>query len=166
MADADLVAFLNNRIADGRALDTCVTTLRGQIRDFDRQARECRMAFVGDSKTMSNSRGLQGGYAAAMCDTACAYLAMLMSSMENTMSTLEQKCSYIAPVPLDEPVVVHARIVRQGKSVIFFEATLKDRNNAVCVIASQTSILIPAKRRTKQDSSKPESSSEQSSNKL
>jgi len=145
--DAEIIARYNEQISAGKVLDTCMTFFKARIVALDREAREITVAFTGDAKTMSNARSLQGGFAAAMLDSACAYLLVLLSHREAGTSSLEQKCSYLAPIPLGEELTAKARIVRQGKSVIFFEATLADAKGTPCVRASQTALPVPVVRK-------------------
>jgi hypothetical protein len=75
LTDEQMLERYNAKIASKDVLDTCILTLNGRLASFDRAAKRCCMTFQGDSKTMSNGRSLQGGFAAAMLDTCCAWVS-------------------------------------------------------------------------------------------
>ena len=83
---------------------------------------------------------------------ACAYTNIMLTNGQSAISTLEQKCTYMSPVPLDKDLTVVAQIVKEGKSVLFFEGFLYDDKGALCVKASQTALKIASVKKIKQTS--------------
>ena len=105
-SDEKLMEVLNKSFARGR--NPSVQLLGGRIESFDREAGAMRMSFAG-APALDNGNGqVMGGFLAAMMDVAVAQLAVVLSKLTQTVATLEQKASLLAPVRLargsDEPV--------------------------------------------------------------
>ena len=110
MPDDKMVEVLNKSFVRGR--NPSVQFLGGQIVAFDREAQTMRMRFEG-TPPMNNGNGqVMGGFLGAMMDAVVAQLAVVLSQLTQTVSTLEQKASLLAPVRLprdsDDPVSRHA----------------------------------------------------------
>ena len=146
MPDAKAIEVLNKSFARGR--NPSVQLLGGQIESFDREAMRMRMRFEG-TKQLDNGNGqVMGGFIGAMMDVAVAQLAVVLSQLTQTVSTLEQKASLLAPIRLprdsDEPVpmFVDATAIKMGRSVAFFEISLEDAEGTLAARATQTTMLI------------------------
>jgi len=75
---------------------------------------------------------------------------MIQSRLTKYISTLEQKQTYLKPVPLNADVVCTSHIVRMGKDIVFFEASLTlAGSDEVLVRASQTALMRPIVRKAK-----------------
>ena len=106
MPDDKMIEVLNKSFVRGR--NPSVQFLGGQIVSFDREAQTMRMRFEG-TPPMNNGNGqVMGGFLGAMMDAVVAQLAVVLSQLTQTVSTLEQKASLLAPVRLprdsDDPV--------------------------------------------------------------
>ena len=69
-----------------------------------------------------------------------------MTLLKSTVATLEQKCSYLAPVPPEVPLIARARITKMGKSVVFLESSLELGNGKILSRASQTNSLLTMRK--------------------
>lgn len=146
MSDDKAVEVLNKSFARGR--NPSVQLLGGQIATFDREAKHMRMQFEA-SKQLDNGNGqVMGGFIGAMMDVAVAQLAVVLSRLTQTVATLEQKCSLLAPIRLprgnDDPVLVFvdATAIKLGRSVAFFEISLEDGDGTLAARATQTTMLV------------------------
>jgi uncharacterized protein (TIGR00369 family) len=146
MPDEKAVEVLNNSFVRGR--NPSVQLLGGQIVSFDRNSMRMRMRFEA-SKQLDNGNGqVMGGFLGSMMDVAVAQLAVVLSRLTQTVATLEQKCSLLAPIRLsrdsDDPVLVFvdATAIKLGRSVAFFEISLEDSEGALAARATQTTMLV------------------------
>mmetsp|Transcript_9399 Transcript_9399/g.21372 ORF Transcript_9399/g.21372 Transcript_9399/m.21372 type:complete len:172 (+) Transcript_9399:66-581(+) len=143
--DEKLLDILNKSFERGR--NPSVKLLGGKIESFDRDGKRLRMSFVGDP-TQDNGNGqVMGGFLSAMIDVTVAQAVVVISQLRQTVSTLEQKVSLLAPVRLPKgsagaALFVDATAVKVGKSVAFFEASLTDEKGTVVARASQTTMLV------------------------
>ena len=89
-----------------------------------------------------------GGFFSAMMEVAVAQTVVVLSRLQQTVATLEQKISFLAPVripPAKEkgvPLFCDAIAVKMGRSVAFFEVSLTDADGVLVARASQTTLLV------------------------
>ena len=97
---------------------------------------------------LDNGNGqVMGGFLSAMMDVAVAQLAVVLSKLTQTVATLEQKVSLLAPVRLPRrrgdaaaasvPLFVEVTALKVGRSVAFFEISLLDVEDTLVARASQ-----------------------------
>jgi acyl-coenzyme A thioesterase PaaI-like protein len=72
---------------------------------------------------------------------------MVHTRLQKVISTLEQKQSYLRPVPLNRQLLCRATFLRQGKDVAFYESEIcNEATGEVLAKASQTAMLVPVVR--------------------
>ena len=146
MLDEKAVEVLNKSFVRGR--NPSVQLLGGQIVSFDRDTMHMRMRFEA-SKQLDNGNGqVMGGFIGAMMDVVVAQLAVVLSRLTQTVATLEQKCSLLAPIRLPRdsndsvPILVDATAIKLGRSVAFFEISAEDEQGTLAARATQTTMLV------------------------
>jgi len=141
--DAKMVADMNKSFS--RGFPPLITFLKGAVTHIERASNTVTLTFQ-TSEAESGGFSVQGGISAAMCDASCSACILLLTKLEHGMTTYEQKCTYLAPVRINETVTVCARVLKIGKRVAFVEATLSDAQGITLVTSSQTCMLIPGPR--------------------
>lgn len=91
------------------------------------------------------NRVLHGGVLASIADSACAVAAITMVFPESYATTINLQVSYLKPVT-EGIFRAEGRCIKAGKKILFSEAHVFDRQNAlVCTASSQ---LVPILRKT------------------
>jgi uncharacterized protein (TIGR00369 family) len=104
-----------------------------------RVAYEAREDFL-------NRRGvIQGGFLAAMLDSAMGIAAATTMADGIAPVTIEMKVSFLRPAKTGR-LVADARVVQTGQSLAFLEATLSTENGEAVATASATASLRRSKR--------------------
>jgi len=140
--DAGLQVLFNSTF--DRGLNPVMRLLGGRLVEVDVAAQTVTASFE-TVEQFSNGTSVQGGISAAMLDATCAYLVLCATRLAHGMTSLEQKCVYLAPVPVGVAVHATARFVRKGSRIAFCEASLFRPGEAAepLVTATQTCMLIP-----------------------
>eukprot|EP00747_Dinoflagellata_sp_TGD_P168047 gnl/TRDRNA2_/TRDRNA2_193598_c0_seq1.p1 gnl/TRDRNA2_/TRDRNA2_193598_c0~~gnl/TRDRNA2_/TRDRNA2_193598_c0_seq1.p1 ORF type:complete len:184 (-),score=38.95 gnl/TRDRNA2_/TRDRNA2_193598_c0_seq1:233-733(-) len=155
--DEKLLEILNNSFARGR--NPSVKLLGGKIESFDREAKRMVMSYNAVPDLDNGNGQVMGGFLAAMMDVTVAQCSVVLSQLQQTVSTLEQKTSLLGPVRLPKGVQsvslrCEATAVKLGKSVAFYEVSLTDEKGALVARASQTTMLVDVAPPKKKETSK------------
>lgn len=112
----------------------------------------------------NGNRQVMGGFLAAMMDVTVAQAVVVHSGISQTVSTLEQKTSLLAPVRLSAKSPVEgsspprlrceATAIKRGRTVAFYEVSLTNDNDELIARATQTTLLVDIPKR---DATKPAS---------
>lgn len=111
----------------------------------------------------NGNRQVMGGFLAAMMDVTVAQAVVVHSGISQTVSTLEQKTSLLAPVRLSKSPVegsspprlrCEATAIKRGRTVAFYEVSLMNNNDELIARATQTTLLVDIPKR---DAAKPAS---------
>lgn len=88
----------------------------------------------------ANPAGIvQGGFLAAMCDSAMGASAVTFAGSRRVSSAnAELKISFLAPVPVGESLRCEAVVVSGGRRVVFVEGTVTDSSGKVVARSSST----------------------------
>ena len=106
----------------------------------DPEAGTVVMAYAPDHR-MTNPRGeVQGGIVAALLDNAMARALAAMNDNKVVASTVDMNVSFLEPVRPGR-VIGHGKVIRQGRTIAFLEAELRDEDGRV--LARGTSTAIP-----------------------
>jgi uncharacterized protein (TIGR00369 family) len=145
-SDESLIERLNKSFERGR--NPSVALLGGKIVSFDREAKSMRMSFQGVPALDNGNGQVMGGFLSAMMDVTVAQAAVVYSRLAQTVATLEQKVSLLAPVRLKkgaaDPVLLtcDATAIKVGRSVAFYEISLHGPDGGLVARASQTTSLV------------------------
>ena len=75
---------------------------------------------------------------------AFAVMARLKEQADSIwLATLELKVSFLSAARQGSEVVARGRIVKQGRSVVFLEAELRDESGQLIATSSSTAKLVP-----------------------
>ena len=87
---------------------------------------------------------VQGGFAGAMLDSVCANAVVAFTKFKSTVATLEQKCSFLKPVPPNTDLYAVAKMVKLGRTLAFLEAELRkeDPVNGASIYDMNAAILL------------------------
>ena len=106
----------------------------------DPEAGTVVMAYAPDHR-MTNPRGeVQGGIVAALLDNAMARALAAMNDNKVVASTVDMNVSFLEPVRPGR-VIGHGKVIRQGRTIAFLEAELRNEDGRV--LARGTSTAIP-----------------------
>lgn len=80
---------------------------------------------------------IQGGILTAMLDDAMGPVATAYLGGHLMAPTLELKTNFMRPAMIG-PLFVEAKVVHRGRSIVFLEAAMKDKDNSLIATASAT----------------------------
>lgn len=126
------------------------TTLLAFVVLDARRTHRALIAVFQATPELDNGNGqVMGGFLAAMMDVCVAQAVVVQSTLTQTVSTLEQKTSLLAPVRLSRkpdaaPVLLRckATAIKRGKTVAFYEVSLSDEKGVLVAKATQTTLVI------------------------
>jgi molybdopterin converting factor subunit 1 len=104
-----------------------------------------KIEFRASEEMLNPAGAVQGGFITAMLDEAMGPAALAALGPGYTVPTLELKVSFLRPVRPGR-VVAEARVVHQGKSVVFTEASLLDDEGQLLARASGTARVVRLER--------------------
>lgn len=114
----------------------------GYDRDRDRVVIEWHAETRHCHSTEGHPKGgiVQGGIVTGWLDAAMATASLLQGEYQIAVASLEIKVSFLLPA---HPGLyrAYAKVVRQGRSISFMEAELRDANDALIATASSTAAL-------------------------
>lgn len=150
ISDERVVEIMNRSFSNGKnpSISTLSKVNGHRIISFDRTKGELVMVFKGDPMFSNGKIGttgqVQGGFAGAMLDAATAQMVVVYSKFKFTVAALEQKCTFLQPVPLDCDLYAIAKVIRFGKRIAFMEAELRaeSRDGKLLVTSSTTQSLV------------------------
>jgi uncharacterized protein (TIGR00369 family) len=150
--DARVVALLNAAFAERKnpSVNTLSGGTGGRIEAFERAAGTLRMVFRGSDAMCNGKPGpaaqVQGGFASAMLDAVTAQTVVVYSRLEHTVASLEQKTTFIAPVPPNKDLTAVAKVVKFGRAIAFLEAELRDGDKLLCTSSTTIQLVkLPSK---------------------
>mmetsp|Transcript_14581 Transcript_14581/g.37506 ORF Transcript_14581/g.37506 Transcript_14581/m.37506 type:complete len:167 (+) Transcript_14581:226-726(+) len=151
--DARVVQILNKSFGRGR--NPSVQLLGGRIESFDRPTSTLIMSYSAEERLNNGNGQVMGGFLAAIMDVTVAQAIVVQSRLKQTVSTLEQKVSLLAPVRLphvDKSNVegrlrCQATAVKRGKTIAFYEVSLFDATGKLVARATQTALVLDIVRR-------------------
>lgn len=160
LSDARVVEIMNKSFAKGA--NPSVSTLSGgngggdKIVRYDRDSGVLTMLFRGSDAMCNGKPGpkaqaqVQGGFAGAMLDAVVAQSVVVHSKLTKTVASLEQKTTWVRPVPPNQDLFGTATLLKMGRSIAFYTAELRlgAPDGPLLVSASQTLSLValPAKK--------------------
>ncbi len=135
LSDADLLA----RFQRSKNRPQSSLTLGFEMLALSQGEQWVEIAVEGKPEFCNPMGQIQGGFVAAMLDEAVSVAGQISSGMAFVMSTLEMKVNYLRPV-YPGRCIVRGQVRRLGKSVVFIEGELRDKDGALCATASATAL--------------------------
>ncbi|GBG24329.1 2-oxoglutarate-dependent dioxygenase mpl2 [Hondaea fermentalgiana] len=149
-SDERIVQLLNSSFGKGK--NPSVSTLSGgdgddKIISFDRENGRLIMKFRGSDAMCNGKPGphaqIQGGFASAMLDAVTAQMVVIYSQLTNTVASLEQKTTFLKPVPPNKDLIGVAKVIKFGRSIAFLEAELRlGSETGTLLVTSSTTISL------------------------
>lgn len=93
---------------------------------------------------------IQGGFLAAMLDDTLGPAVVSAIGPEDAVATIEIKVSYLRPAKAGT-MIGDARVVHQGRSVVFVEGTLENKSGDIVARATGTWRVMPGANRSNDD---------------
>ena len=113
-------------------------------RVMDAEAGTARMHFEVKPQFCHTGGIAQGGFVTGWLDSAMAFAAMARSQNQIWLATLELKVCFLAPARANTEVVADGWIVKPGRSIVFLEAKLSERESGKLLATStSTAKLVP-----------------------
>jgi uncharacterized protein (TIGR00369 family) len=105
----------------------------------------CTYSILVDSKHSAIPKVAHGGFIAALMDATMGVGALsLVCQHMKVVSTIEIKTSFFNPVLINSVIICQSQCIRQGKSILFMEAELKDSTNRLLAKGSGSFNAYPA----------------------
>lgn len=114
-------------------------------RHLDGEAGTARLHFRVRPEFCHTGGIAQGGFVTGWLDAAMAHAIMARLGEQAAsiwIATLELKVSFLSAARQDTEVVAEGRIVKQGRSVVFLEASLMGPDGALLATCSSTAKLV------------------------
>jgi uncharacterized protein (TIGR00369 family) len=138
MTADEFIAHLNAN------LPPAMQTLGGEVREFDRDHKAALLRFTAGKSLCNPDGGIQGGFICGMLDAAMANAVFCMLGEVAIVATLEIKVSYLEIASQGE-LFARGTVIRNGKTVTFLEAELRDADDKLLATASSTARVIKIK---------------------
>jgi uncharacterized protein (TIGR00369 family) len=95
------------------------------------------------SRSANSSRGVHGGYAATLLDSACGIATHTKLQPGQGFTTLELKVSYLRGMTAATgPVRAEGRVISIGRRVAFAEADIRDAQGRIMATATSTLLVL------------------------
>ena len=91
--------------------------------------------------THSNGSIVQGGFVTGMLDAAMAQCIMFKSNGEDLPLTLDIDVKFLNSCIPDHKVTSRAKIIKQGKSIVFTTANLFQKDDLIAIASASNKII-------------------------
>ena len=109
---------------------------------YDENSHEWVTEFL-PSEDLTHSNGLivQGGFVTGMLDAAMAQFIMFKSNGEDLPLTLDIDVKFLNSCIPDHKVTSRAKIIKQGKSIVFTTANLFQKDDLIATASASNKII-------------------------
>ena len=109
---------------------------------YDENNHEWVTEFLpSEDLTHSNGSIVQGGFVTGMLDAAMAQCIMFKSNGEDLPLTLDIDVKFLNSCIPDHKVTSRAKIIKQGKSIVFTTANLFQRDDLIATASASNKII-------------------------
>ena len=109
---------------------------------YDENNHEWVTEFLpSEDLTHSNGSIVQGGFVTGMLDAAMAQCIMFKSNGEDLPLTLDIDVKFLNSCIPDHKVTSRAKIIKQGKSIVFTTANLFQRDDLIDTASASNKII-------------------------
>ena len=109
---------------------------------YDENNHEWVTEFLpSEDLTHSNGSIVQGGFVTGMLDAAMAQCIMFKSNGEDLPLTLDIDVKFLNSCIPDHKVTSRAKIIKQGKSIVFTSANLFQKDDLIATASASNKII-------------------------
>ena len=109
---------------------------------YDENNHEWVTEFLpSEHLTHSNGSIVQGGFVTGMLDAAMAQCIMFKSNGEDLPLTLDIDVKFLNSCIPDQKVTSRAKIIKQGKSIVFTSANLFQKDDLIATASASNKII-------------------------
>ena len=109
---------------------------------YDENNHEWVTEFLpSEDLTHSNGSIVQGGFVTGMLDAAMAQCIMFKSNGEDLPLTLDIDVKFLNSCIPDQKVTSRAKIIKQGKSIVFTSANLFQKDDLIATASASDKII-------------------------
>ena len=109
---------------------------------YDENNHEWVTEFLpSEDLTHSNGSIVQGGFVTGMLDAAMAQCIMFKSNGEDLPLTLDIDVKFLNSCIPDHKVTSRAKIIKQGKSIVFTSASLFQKDDLIATASASNKII-------------------------
>ena len=109
---------------------------------YDENSHEWVTEFLpSEDLTHSNGSIVQGGFVTGMLDAAMAQCIMFKSNGEDLPLTLDIDVKFLNSCIPDQKVTSRAKIIKQGKSIVFTSANLFQKDDLIATASASNKII-------------------------
>ena len=109
---------------------------------YDENNHEWVTEFLpSEDLTHSNGSIVQGGFVTGMLDAAMAQCIMFKSNGEDLPLTLDIDVKFLNSCIPDHKVTSRAKIIKQGKSIVFTTANLFQKDDLIAIASASNKII-------------------------
>ncbi len=109
---------------------------------YDENNHEWVTEFLpSEDLTHSNGSIVQGGFVTGMLDAAMAQCIMFKSNGEDLPLTLDIDVKFLNSCIPDHKVTSRAKIIKQGKSIVFTSAKLFQKDDLIATASASNKII-------------------------
>ncbi len=136
-------------LIEGRRPLAAVSRLLGwKLLALDPVQGTIRVEFTASPDFINPIGTIQGGILTAMLDDAMGPVATAYLGGHLMAPTLELKTNFMRSAMVG-PLFVEAKVVHRGRSIVFLEGTMKDKDNRLIATASATARIYDWPEETK-----------------
>jgi uncharacterized protein (TIGR00369 family) len=101
-------------------------------------------SLVVEEKLCTTGGILHGGAMMALADTLGAVVAFLNMQPNTRTSTVESKTNFLKAAKTGAKVTATCRLVNRGRTMVLLMTELRDADNRLLAVVSQSQIVLPA----------------------
>ena len=125
-----------------REIPEFLKVLGFEIGYYDENNHEWVTEFLpSEDLTHSNGSIVQGGFVTGMLDAAMAQCIMFKSNGEDLPLTLDIDVKFLNSCIPDHKVTSIAKIIKQGKSIVFTSANLFQKDDLIATASASNKII-------------------------
>lgn len=125
----------------GRQLPPAVALLGFELSWADADTGEVEVFFTPRADFANLMGNVQGGFVAGMLDATASSALLARLDATQVAPTIEMKINFVRPTPIAR-LTARGRIVHQGGSIAFLEATLHDAEGQLTATATATARIV------------------------
>lgn len=118
----------------------CHHLLGRRVLSAARDSGQSEVRFEAPESFINGAGSVQGGFLAAMLDSAMGAALATVLNKDERPPTLEMKINFIKPAQVG-PLSGSGHVVHRGRSVVFVEGQLRDESGDLIATGTSTNII-------------------------
>jgi uncharacterized protein (TIGR00369 family) len=132
-------------VFDRYPMPPCALHLGWKLLEHDAATGWARSSFEARPEFLNPAGFVQGGFLGAMLDDSMGPAAFLMTQGRSYTMTIGMNVQFMAPARAGT-FIGEGQVVNLGKTIVFMEAKLRDRDGRLVATATASGRLVPVEK--------------------